>query len=445
MKNASRIPLWRAVATGYIELLFYFPVLLTLTILLLPAATLNWWLATLPLAYCVPLALLSLHTRIRLVTRLLLVLAAAAAHGVVVAMFTGVALSPVPLVTMTLLAAVFVNRGYQQLNQGWKASFHIVHMLVGIMAYIATQILKMGMIQPLSEYTSILNAGMIASIFLLLVIRNERHVTNEVVDHRSSQALRATRRQNRIWIVSLMALLGLVMAIAQLRHAIEDMLRSILRALLAIFGSGEPEPPPIEETPPPGMLPKFNPDGYRVWDYLDIIVVVVFTILMAVGTVYLIKLVIKKFGHAIKAMINQLLGRRVAQPEPETGFTDEIEDLMSFSDLRNRMKNRLRSLFGSGGGKGDEWDSLSTNRDRVRYLYRSWVADAKKRGYEHKPHLTPRETAADQGSVQQPSDREWVHPFIDQYEAVRYGDKEPQDDQVQQFRTKLQTHKRNKK
>ncbi|RJX37703.1 DUF4129 domain-containing protein [Paenibacillus pinisoli] len=445
MKNNARIPLWRALATGYIELLFYLPILLTLTILLLPAPTMNWWLATLPLAYCVPLAVLSVHTRIRLITRLCLILAAGAAHAAFVALLTGTGLSPIPLVVMSLFGTLFANRGFQQLNLGWSASFHTIHMVVGLAAYIATQILKMVLIQPLSAYTVILNTGILVSIFLLLILMNERHVTNEVVDHRSSQALSATRRQNRIWIVSLMALLGLVMAIAQLRHTIEDWIRSIFRAIFAHFGSGEPmtEEPELP-TLPRLILPRLNQKSYRFWDYLEVILYVGFAILMIVVTVYVIKLVYKKFGHAIKAMMDKLLGRRVALAEPDTGFTDEIESLMSFSDLRNRMKNRLRSLFGSGGGKGDEWDSLSTNRDRVRYLYRSWIADAKKRGYEHKPHLTPRETAADQGSLEQPSDREWVHPFIDQYEAVRYGDKEPQDDLVQQFRAKLQTHKRNK-
>lgn len=443
MTNNARIPLWRALATGYIELLFYFPILLTLTILLLPAPTLNWWLVTLPLAYCAPLALLSLNTRIRLITRLCLILIVSAAHAAVVALLTGTGLSPIPLVVMSLFSTLFANRGFQQLNLGWTVSFHTIHMVVGLGAYIATQILKMVLIQPLSEYTAILNTGMLASIFLLLIIMNERHVTNGVVDHRSTQALRATRRQNRIWIVSLMALLSLVMAIAQLRYAIEDIVRSILRAFFALFGSGEPEPPPIEETDqPPGELPKFNPEGSRFWDYLDTILIIIFVILMAIAIVYVIKLVYK----AIKSLINKLLGRRVAQPEPDTGFIDEIEDLMSFSDLRNRMKNRLRSLFGSGGGKGNEWDSLSTNRDRVRYLYRSWIADAAKRGYEQQPHLTPRETATDmKGNLEQTGDGEWINPFIEQYEAVRYGDKDPGDDQVQQFRTKLQTHKRNKK
>jgi len=447
MTNNARIPLWRALATGYIELLFYFPILLTLTILLLPAPTLNWWLVTLPLAYCAPLAVLSLHTRIRLITRLCLILIASAAHAAAVALLTGTGLSPIPLVVMSLFSTLFANRGFQQLNLGWTVSFHTIHMVVGLGAYIATQILKMVLIQPLSEYTAILNTGMLASIFLMLIIMNERHVTNGVVDHRSTQALRATRRQNRIWIVSLMALLSLVMAIAQLRHAIEDIVRSILRAFFALFGSGEPAPPPIEEAPPPPLiLPEINSDGYRFWDYLDMITFVVFTILMVIATVYVIKLMYKKFGHAIKALINKLLGRRVAQPEPDTGFTDEIEDLMSFSDLRNRMKNRLRSLFGSGGGKGNEWDSLSTNRDRVRYLYRSWIADAAKRGYEQQPHLTPRETATDmKGNLEQTGDGEWINPFIEQYEAVRYGDKDLDDEQVQHFHTKLQPHKRNKK
>ncbi|RJE90213.1 DUF4129 domain-containing protein [Paenibacillus sp. 1011MAR3C5] len=446
MTKTSRIPLWRAIATGYIELLFYFPILMTLTILLLPAATMNWWLATLPLAYCVPLAVLGAHTRIRFITRLLLILIAAAAHGAAVAMLTGTDMTPIPLIVMTLLGALFTSRGYEQLNQGWKTSFHSVHMITGIVAYMATQILKMVLIQPLSEYTGILNAGMIASIFLLLVIVNERHVTNEVVDHRKSLALKATRKQNRIWIIALMALLGLVMAFAQFRQAIEDLFRSILRAIFGRIGSGEPAPPIEEPPPPPLILPEVEPKEYRFWDYLEILIFVVFVILMAAVTVYVIKLVFKKFGHAIKMMINKLLGRRVAQPEPETGYTDEIESLMSLSDIRNRMKNKLRSLFGSGEGKNDEWNSLATNRERVRYLYRKWVSDATKHGYEHKLHLTPRETAADMnGRMEKAGDREWVHSFIEQYEGARYGDKEPGDEQVQHLRSKLQPHKRKQK
>ncbi|REK77084.1 DUF4129 domain-containing protein [Paenibacillus paeoniae] len=442
MTSTARVSLWRIVLKGYIELLFYLPILLTLTILLLPSQTLNVWLATLPIVYCAPLAMLGSHSRIRFMMSLLLVLVLVFAHGAAVVLLTGAGLTPVTLVTVTLFGIFFAYRGFQHINLGWNISFDTIHMVTGIMAYVATQVLKMVLVQPLKDYTFILNTGIIASIFLLFIIMNERHVTKEVVDHRQSLALRATRKQNRIWIAALIALLGIVMAFAQLRHGIESLIHFILRWLLALIGTGEPAPPPPaeEESPGPFMLPEVDMEGFAFWNYLGIFIVIIIVILMTASLIVMIK----KFGRTIIAMINKLLKRRVVQPD--TGYVDEIENLMTFSDMRNRMRDRLRSLFGSKGSRGDEWNTLATNRERVRYLYRTWLTAETKRGYTPQPHLTPRETAADIGDKAkgQRPDEEWIEPFIGQYEDTRYGDKEPDDEQVLQYRTKLQP-KKNKK
>lgn len=446
MNNSSRLPLWKSAATGYIELLFYFPFLLTFTILLLPSATLVWWLATLPLVYCIPLVVLRLDTKIRFITRWLLSLSAAAVHGIAVVMLTGSGLSPVMIVTITLFGTIFANRGYQQLNLGWAGSFHTVHMIAGIIAYVATQLLKMMMFKPLEAYTVVLNTGMIVAMFLSFVIVNERHVTSQIVDHRKSQALQATRKQNRLWMAALMALLVIVMVFVQFRQWMEEGIRSLLRAFFARFGTGEPALPIEEEPPPPFQLPPVEPKEFLFWDILQTIVFIVFTIFIIVATVVLLNLLIKKFGRGIMAMINKLLKRRDVVPETDAGYTDEVENLMTLTDMRNKMKERLRKLFGSKAHKGDEWNSLATNRERIRYLYRQWVLEETKQGYVPHAHLTPRETATEiSGTMERNrSDKEWIHPFVEQYEDSRYGEKEPGDEEVNDYRSLLM-NKRNKK
>nr|WP_223285123.1 DUF4129 domain-containing protein [Paenibacillus sp. PL91] len=102
------------------------------------------------------------------------------------------------------------------------------------------------------------------------------------------------------------------------------------------------------------------------------------------------------------------------------------------------MGNQLKKLLPKKRTQAVEWNALASNAEKIRYLYLRVLRSGAEQGYPVNASLTPRETADDlakwkDGKLKQVG----MHPFIDIYEEVRYGDKEPDDQQVDALKRQL--------
>lgn len=430
--------LWLALVRGCAELVFYLPFAIALAHYLLPDSLILWWLLTLPLVYSVPAAILRANRRIRIIIRILLMLSIGVAHGFLTSILTGSAIHPVSIAVSGVLGAIFADRGFVQWRDGWKASFHSLHMAVGVISYILMQPIKLLALKELAAYSLIWNAGAIVSILLFFILTNERHLQSESVDSHNSPALKASRRLNRLWMGLLLGLIGFLMVFRQLREWIEETLLAFLKSL---FSGANEEPPPIEQPeqmPAPQELPPMEPQSESwLMNVLELIIQVIAYMLLAAGAVALVYYLGKYVYRGILLLLHKLASKDKAKKEEEGDFTDEVENIVA-----SKWQWRKRSR--SGKQRAASWNDLTSNMERIRYLYQTWLLSERERGYEAKPYLSPRETAMEAGASAGGTLSNEQSSFIELYEEARYGEREPSGEEVLRHRDRLAAEQKRK-
>ncbi|MBD2869769.1 DUF4129 domain-containing protein [Paenibacillus arenilitoris] len=439
MKKDAKVPLsLSSPATGVVEIFFYLPVLLAATIYFLPAGAVWTWIAALPLAYWLAAAIVEAKPGMRRIARFLLAVAIGAVHA---ALFISVAAGELPVIATPIcgiLGAIAAARGMSLKLRGWVASFSNAHMLVGIVAYVAAQPLKLFAFKRLADYNGVLLFCGIAAVILFFFIANERHLNNETVDTAKSPATAAFKRQNRLLMIIVVAAITILALFRQIQQAIEDFFRSMVQKLMAWLnkpgGQETIEQPPVNQAPPDltgGEAPKPPPEWMVVLEQiLKIAGIVVVVILVAVGLFFLFR----KLYQWIKRLAAKLMERDNALRKGDAGYTDEIENLMSLTNWREQLGDRLQKLIPKRK-RGESWDDMKSNAERIRFLYAHLVRSDATKGRRHEPSLTPRETANRmEARERRPSE---LNRFIEAYEQVRYGEKSVGDDRVSDFKRQL--------
>ena len=113
-------------------------------------------------------------------------------------------------------------------------------------------------------------------------------------------------------------------------------------------------------------------------------------------------------------------------------YEDEQFSLLKWDKLKNDLKLPLSNLFRRIKHRSEKISDYQSNRDRVRFLYRSTVREAEARGYEPQQSLTPQETLAEiakRGA--DPQEKEKLNLLAEAYNVARYGEEELKDAALQ--------------
>jgi len=226
MKRASSLKVF---GQGLIELLFYLPVLLVAAVYLLPPTVVWGWIVTLSLCYWMGSTLIGIKPQLRRIFRLLLAVAIGATHACIT-IFIGIGeLGIVALIICGLLGTIAAARGMSAMLQGWTETFTNTRMLVGVIIYVVAQLFKMVLVKEFAEYSGVLIVCGIAAVILFFFFANERHLNNETIDTGKSSATLAFKRQNRIMMIIVVALISLIAMFRQIQHAIEHFFHSLMQ------------------------------------------------------------------------------------------------------------------------------------------------------------------------------------------------------------------------
>jgi hypothetical protein len=436
---------WTSFGQGVIELFFYLPVLLIVGVYLLPAATLWVWIATLPLCYWAASLLLQKFTQLRYGIRLLLALVIGLLHGVIIMSTTGDGLPVLPMAICSLVAAITAIKGMSAQTRSWLVSFSNTQMLIGVALYIGMQPLKLFLLKELVNYNGLLIVCGIASVILLFFFANERHLNSETVDSAKSSATLAFKRQNRILIIIVVILISVLALFRQIQQMVERFFHSVIERMMNWLN--RPGKEEITEEPPSNPQAPEMPQGEAKppseWMLiLEQIIKIVGIVLLVAAVVVLMYFIIKKAMKWAKLLAAKLQERGADRGNGGDGYTDEIESLMTLSTLRERMGNRLKKLMPRKRSFAQEWNELTTNTEKIRYLYSYVLRTGSEQGYEAKAHMTPRETAADLAKWNSGKFKhEDMKSFIDVYEETRYGEIPQADNVVESLKQKI-NHKK---
>lgn len=295
----------------------------------------------------------------------------------------------------------------------------------------------------------------IGCLALALFITNYDYLRYSTLSDASSPLPKGMRRHNTIFIVIILGLVILLAAGAG--RWIGSRLLSIVKYIFAWFmrPSKEPVAPQPEEAAP---LPMLFPGEVQEPGLLAHILNVIFYIIGGALVAVLLGLVLywlyKNAGGVWRRGIERLLAllRRRDHGEGNVAYHDEETSIFSWEETRQKWSH-WRKAFNRLSRRQERYEDMTSNQERVRYLYRRLISAGREEGYPFKPGLTPRETVHNMQQYDEEQDKQArgrksvnsgritrrtaMEPFIAIYYRVRYGEQEPEDEEVAEIKRKL--------
>lgn len=447
-----RKPSMTALYKGAIEVLFFLPLLLTAAVYSLPSPLVPVWLLTLPFCYVAGLLVISTMKQNRRIYRVLLSLAGGLVHSGIFILFTdrvgwGVFYLLIPFV----LSSLAVSRGTRLLTESWDFVFPNAFMIYSILLFVIIQPLKIPL-SKLAPYGLLLTICGILAVIIGFFLTNERLLNGETstTDNKSivkSVTAAAFKRQNR-WMVGIIVIVLCVISLFRvLFHAIEELVHSIITTVMNWLNRPAGEEiiePPVSEPPESALPIAAEPKDPAVWMLiLEAILKYVGIGLVIVAGLLLLFFLGRALIRTMRKVFHQMLERANEKRSADAGYTDEVESLMSLTKWSDDWKKSMRKLIRGKHQNDIRWNELTSNGERIRYLYKSWIANHVHKGYAYHRHLTPHETISDLTAwrkQQKPAAEEQT--LIRVYEEVRYGDQQPDEQMVATLKKRLEEQSR---
>ncbi|MFD0958980.1 DUF4129 domain-containing protein [Paenibacillus chungangensis] len=430
------------VLRGVAELLFLFPLAVIASAYLLPDSQGMIWYAALLGSYTLPTLLLLGKESIRKGMHGLLACLMGSAYSVAVLYL----LLPSPsLLQLAVCAPVSIYVAYQGIAlyiRNWPSSFQSKHMLTGLAMYASALAISAFRPDDLANYHTPLIAGGITSTILFLFIANERLLSRETVDDGSrSPAYVDARRRNRMLLAALGVTLLLLSFLHRILQWIKETAERMLQQVLDWMNREKQEPPVQEEAvaqQPGGMPPLESGEPSKLMQLLEQAFKVIAIAIIAAIAIILVYFGLRGLYRLWKRLAAKLMQRERLLSSAEAAYTDEVESLTEEQPFLKRWKAIWKSK--RSPVKEPSWESLGSNAERIRYLYKQLVRKAAGKGYEPGGHLTPREMAADLTRSQ--GDKQWSKPALDDmmttYENARYGGHQPKDADIARHKAILE-------
>ncbi len=285
----------------------------------------------------------------------------------------------------------------------------------------------------LQPYTSLLLWCGIGALVITLYVSNSQMLLLETAGGEDSAVPAGVRRHNRLQVGLLLAAV-LLLAFLQRLDQVLMWLRDWIRTLLG--NSGKPEPELIT-TPEQTLFEPMFPEEQKEPSALLMLMEKLLTTLIFAGLVLLFIWLLYQglkrvpgFAAIIRRWLSRLLNQQSGSFAHD-GYVDEVETVLDWNG-RKRDKERRNS-----GKQGRErWQESMDAKDKVRFLYRSWLRQKRKQGYEPLLHHTPRETLHDLQKTGK-DEQGVIHPLTDLYERARYGKDEIKSEEIMRIKEKM--------
>ena len=306
-------------------------------------------------------------------------------------------------------------------------------------------------IDAVREAMPLLTAGGLLALALALFAANGAFLRDAALSPKAKPAVPAALRRHNALIMAAV-LLAAALLTAAFGNAFGRLLFAALRGLLGLLADDAPASEPPQAPPPPAATPQLpgmaeEPGPLAaVWNAIAYAVAALAIIALAAAAGLWLYRHVGPLARGWLRRLAAFLGRSAREPEP-AGFTDEETVVFSWETALQRWRtSRFARLIARR--QEERWEDLTSNRDRVRFLYRSWLRSAVESGYAPRRELTPAETAADVREWAETSDSEegrgkrraapgLTPTLLALYYRVRYGEEEAGDAETEAARREL--------
>jgi hypothetical protein len=417
---------------GLLEIVAFFPILLTLGVLIIPADV--WiWMICISGSYLLGLVLGSYLLKKPRYAHIV--------AGILINTLWILLLSQGPLtkIVVFLSGIIIFDRGIRFRGSKWADMFPDMAIWVALLLYLLGGLIY-SFVPVLKPYFHILAwTGFVYTIIVLFTINTEQLKTAAQPAEGSVPVFSSTViRNNRILILLSIALIMFISYFDDFKNACVWLFQKIGQGILAVllFLS---KLSPISHT---GPREPMSQDPLEILPEMEVgepslFAIILEKIIMVIGgavSLVLIWFALKILFRLIKEAFKWLLEflKSYVMYQENVGFIDEKEKLIGLADIgrdyRDRFQNWLKSIL----EREPKWEELQNNHQRIRFLYRHLILRCLSRGYTYKKYLTPKETALDildwDGDIS-PEIRDLTHA----YDETRYGQTAIEDSKVHQL------------
>jgi hypothetical protein len=419
-----------AALKGCVELLMIMPLLILLVVSLFSVeASRLLWLVTIPVYYaagCAAYRYLPIGRWYRLLAVVLL-LGAAGAYGV-----SG---TTVDFIFMVPVGCLAVYRGARMVDTAWNRMFPVSFYIIGLIVYFISSVF-MQFMPAFEAYMPLLTGCGLLALAITLLAANQFTMKLETLSGDKEPVLaRGVMWQNRILVAAALVIIVIVVFFRKIQAFFVWMKEQLIAWIIALFSHTGEQPPegiePAKPSLPPGLEKAGPPNPWL--QLLEQVFMFLVGAAVVIGLLILLYLAAKRLPRLFKklyAWLMQVWGSN-NQRSRAIGYEDNVESLMDWKTLPGDLTDRFRHWMAERFAQRAKWESMN-NPERVRYLYKQWVRFHAKEGYRPQQHLTPLETSRDiERWDEHKKHRGDSDDLVSVYEQVRYGEKLPDEHQVE--------------
>jgi hypothetical protein len=333
-------------------------------------------------------------------------------------------------------AAVLAYRGARSASVPWSKLLPLMLQFQAILVYFVASII-MQFIPLFESYLALLNWGGVGALIFFLFNANRQTLNAESFANEDNASIPSSILTQNRGLVAVFMLI--VIAVALLSYIREALLwfRDQIAYLFSLIPSGGAEEVPPEQPSQAAGQPLPEAEATPEWMmWLDRLIFYAMYVLIAAAALYVLYLAFRKLPGVIRKLFSwfaRMLDRNEQMGEAK-GYRDDIESLTPLSSWNKPLSGLLSGWLRRKNAP--KWSELATNRERIRFLYRAWIAASTRKGYAFKAHLTPTETASDYRGWK-PSDSLDKERLAHLYDGVRYGGESVEDQEIDRLKRML--------
>lgn len=431
---------------GTLEFILFLPATIILGILLAPPLTMEHWLLVLLLCYYLGSLSRALIGRFSQWVYLLL------GAVVVAALFISVSGLGYLAILSWMIGQLFFFRGYQFFVRHWIDLFPPNLFWAGLAIYLLTSMFYY-QVEGLQPYLGLYTVGGICTVIICLWMTNTLHLNaaKRFGKKEGTSLPKSLVRHNRILVLLFTILVFVIAFFSVIKKFVVETLKWIFSGIVWVFlwlgsllSSGVEEPIPegdgVDAIP---ELPLSEPSWLA--NFLSSIAKYVGMFLFILLFALLVWKLSQLLFKLVKIIIAKLQTRDVETIDTQ-GYIDENSKVISMKEMGQSYRDRFQQWLADRLRREPKWSQLTTNSERVRYLYRHWLLHRIADGFQYKPELTPSEIEQEiaqsgsklLGNSKAKTSDVHTSELIQAYNDVRYGEKELDDEQVRRMRENME-------
>jgi len=421
------------------ELLAFFPAILTVSIFIQPHMDVLYFSFLLSLFYL--FGIISGKIAILTNRNLVLILGLTTCCFAAYFMFADVFL----VIPNALIYCIICFRGFKLSEASGSESFPLQIFFVSYLLHFAI-IFYFSRVHELNIYLPYLAWSAFLTVTSSLLFMNFKQLKIASLSGNSDYRTPAgMRRRNIFQVLLILVLLFSASHFEELRNTVLWLwnefittISSIIAYLSTLF-QGDPTPSPLPSAE--SLLPALPEALTRVVNPIWLAIMEIISTIFLLAIILAIALLLLKSLYTLLCVIVKSLFRynknETALAHADgIGFVDQKESLLKLSKLRENYIEKLRAIMNAFLKRELKWNDISGNIEKIRFLYRYSVVKCVAAGYRFKDYMTPTEIANDV-LVERKTENLYLTEIAALYSDARYGGKDAGNDKVNEMKEKI--------